>query len=72
MRKLIPCEQVPLEEMDRLWVQKNAWTANKKVMAELQRERQTRDGPPALIHQEKPNGGAEEAMVEQAGRKEIV
>ncbi|ORY49733.1 MFS quinate transporter QutD [Leucosporidium creatinivorum] len=65
-------KNVPLEEMDRLWVEKNAWTANKKVMAELQRERQTRDGPPALIHQEKPNGGAEEAMVENAGRKEVV
>jgi hypothetical protein len=29
---------IPLEEMDRLWAQKNTWNANKIVMAELQRE----------------------------------
>ncbi|GAA5988557.1 hypothetical protein JCM10908_003620 [Rhodotorula pacifica] len=29
---------IPLEEMDRLWAQKNKWNANKIVMAELTRE----------------------------------
>ncbi|GAA6060625.1 hypothetical protein JCM10212_006376 [Sporobolomyces blumeae] len=29
---------IPLEEMDRLFAQKNVWTANKVVMAELKRE----------------------------------
>ncbi|GAA5857978.1 hypothetical protein JCM8547_006646 [Rhodosporidiobolus lusitaniae] len=31
---------IPLEEMDRLFAQKNVWNANKIVMAELQREHQ--------------------------------
>ncbi|GAA5972174.1 hypothetical protein JCM3765_000375, partial [Sporobolomyces pararoseus] len=29
---------IPLEEMDRLFAQKNVWTANKVVMAELREE----------------------------------
>ncbi|GAA5889871.1 hypothetical protein JCM6882_004347 [Rhodosporidiobolus microsporus] len=31
---------IPLEEMDRLFAQRNVWNANKIVMAELQREHQ--------------------------------
>ena len=54
--------------MDRLWNEKNSWTANKKVMTELQRERATRDGPVEPIHQEKPLIGAEQQMVENARR----
>lgn len=38
-------------------VEMNPWSANKKVMAELQRERTARDGPPEPLHQEKPQAG---------------
>ncbi len=45
---------VPLEEMDRLFAPgMSSWGANKKVMAELQRERAGDDGQPQLIHQDK-------------------
>ncbi|GAA5935582.1 uncharacterized protein JCM15063_001744, partial [Sporobolomyces koalae] len=36
---------IPLEEMDRLFAQKNVWTANKVVMAELREEYGRRPGP---------------------------
>ena len=34
---------IPLEEMDRLFAQKNVWTANKVVMAELRAESAAKD-----------------------------
>ncbi|KAI5480531.1 MFS transporter, quinate permease [Pseudohyphozyma bogoriensis] len=58
-------KNVPLEEMDRLFYMKNTWTANSKVMAELQRERAELKAPPVLLHQDKPAG--EEKFVENAG-----
>jgi hypothetical protein len=42
---------IPLEEMDRLFAQKNVWNANKIVMAELKREHEIGnrgDGPSYL------------------------
>jgi hypothetical protein len=35
---------IPLEEMDRLFAQKNVWNANKIVMAELMREHALQTG----------------------------
>ncbi|GAA6010948.1 hypothetical protein JCM11491_005877, partial [Sporobolomyces phaffii] len=34
---------IPLEEMDRLFAQRNVWTANKVVMAELRRESEAKN-----------------------------
>jgi hypothetical protein len=34
---------IPLEEMDRLFAQKNVWTANKVVMAELRQESEAKN-----------------------------
>jgi len=47
-------KEIPLEEMDRLWNQKNKWTANKVVMAELQRENALNTNP-HYLHEDKPN-----------------
>jgi hypothetical protein len=35
---------IPLEEMDRLFAQRNVWNANKIVMAELKREHELQAG----------------------------
>jgi len=48
---------IPLEEMDRLFAPgMGSWNANKKVMAELQRERATADEQPAYLHRDKDVG----------------
>lgn len=52
-------KNIPLEEMDRLWNEKNTWRANQIVMAELQRENATASANPAYLHQEKPAGSQE-------------
>ena len=52
--------------MDRLWLVRNPWNANRKVIAELQREREVRDGPVVPLHTDKPAGT--EVFVENAGR----
>lgn len=51
---LAETKEIPLEEMDRLWNQKNKWTANKVVMAELQRENALNTNP-HYLHEDKPN-----------------
>ncbi|GAA5861675.1 hypothetical protein JCM1840_005228 [Sporobolomyces johnsonii] len=57
---------VPLEEMDRLFAQRNVWTANKVVMAELRREHNLAGGaqptylkPAASIEQVEDTSKAE-------------
>ena len=55
---------IPLEEMDRLWSQKNTWNANKIVMAELRREHQL-----AAEHGQnylKPTEGVQAEQIEDA------
>ncbi|GAA5909761.1 hypothetical protein JCM5296_002304, partial [Sporobolomyces johnsonii] len=55
---------VPLEEMDRLFAQRNVWTANKVVMAELKREHELgADGRPRYL---KPTMEQEQEQVEDA------
>lgn len=49
---------IPLEEMDRLFAQKNKWTANKVVMAELKREH-------ALDSSQNPHYLKPQASIEQ-------
>ncbi|GAA5945904.1 hypothetical protein JCM3775_004437, partial [Rhodotorula graminis] len=53
---------IPLEEMDRLFAQKNVWRANQIVMAELQREHElgAERGPSYL----KPQAGSSIEEVE--------
>lgn len=59
---------VPLEEMDRLFAPGVAsWGANKKVMAELRREREGEGGRPEYFHQDKDK--AEMRHVEEAEAK---
>ncbi|GJN94677.1 hypothetical protein Rhopal_007768-T1 [Rhodotorula paludigena] len=57
---------IPLEEMDRLFAQRNVWNANKIVMAELRREHElgTRNGPSYL----KPSASQEQ--IEHASSKD--
>lgn len=59
---------VPLEEMDRLFAPgMSSWGANKKVMAELQRERAGERGEPQFLRQDKDK--AEVRHMEEAGEK---
>ncbi|BGP19526.1 hypothetical protein JCM10213v2_007621 [Rhodosporidiobolus nylandii] len=61
-------KNVPLEEMDRLFLDKHPWTANKRVMATLQAERADRqNAQEEVLFQQKPAG--EQQFVENAGAK---
>jgi len=51
---------IPLEEMDRLFAQKNVWRANQIVMAELQREHEV--GAQRGVAYLKPQVGSEERI----------
>ncbi|KPV72830.1 uncharacterized protein RHOBADRAFT_48848 [Rhodotorula graminis WP1] len=51
---------IPLEEMDRLFAQKNVWRANQIVMAELQREHEL--GAERGVAYLKPQAGSEERI----------
>ncbi|GAA6058030.1 hypothetical protein NBRC10513_007002, partial [Rhodotorula toruloides] len=48
---------IPLEEMDRLFAQRNVWNANKIVMAELRREHELGAKNPAYL---KPTASQEQ------------
>ncbi|GAA5861662.1 hypothetical protein JCM1840_005224 [Sporobolomyces johnsonii] len=60
---------VPLEEMDRLFAQKNVWTANKVVMAELKREHELgADGRPTYL---KPTSSQEQEQEQVEDAKDL-
>lgn len=60
-------KNIPLEEMDRLFMEKNTWKANKIVMAELQREHNVGGGNPSYLHQQKNQGSEERFDQSSAG-----
>ncbi|GAA5853294.1 hypothetical protein JCM8547_000274 [Rhodosporidiobolus lusitaniae] len=67
-------KSIPLEEMDRLFLDKHPWSANRRIMSVLQAERADRaagEKEEVLFNQNKPAG--EEQFVEEAGgrRQEI-
>ncbi|GJN93286.1 hypothetical protein Rhopal_006333-T1 [Rhodotorula paludigena] len=64
-------KNIPLEEMDRLWLDSHPWTANGRVLAELQRERAERPthGKDDLLFPPKNKGQQEFVEQAQGGTK---
>ncbi|GAA6013345.1 hypothetical protein JCM10207_000862 [Rhodosporidiobolus poonsookiae] len=66
-------KNIPLEEMDRLWFDPHVWSANKRVMAQLQAERADRQNgahEEMLFNHNKPAG--QEEFVENSGKERSV
>ncbi|BGO96337.1 hypothetical protein NBRC10512_000329 [Rhodotorula toruloides] len=59
---------IPLEEMDRLFAQRNVWNANKIVMAELRREHELGAKNPAYL---KPESGSLEEVEDVKEHQEV-
>lgn len=61
---------IPLEEMDRLFAPgQSTFSANKVVMAEIQRERATQSGQPEYLHHDKPAG--QEQQIEDSEKRSV-
>lgn len=58
--------------MDRLFAPgMGSWNANKKVMAELQRERATAPAHPDFIHNDKTSTGSQELVEDRKSGSDI-